>query len=49
MEIVLGGAFANAEFIGNKAEVFERPMRKHGIRYVLHAFNSEATCATCWQ
>jgi hypothetical protein len=42
MEIVLGGAFANAEFIGNKAEVFERPMRKHGIRYVLHAFNSEA-------
>jgi anaerobic magnesium-protoporphyrin IX monomethyl ester cyclase len=42
MEIVLGGAFANAEFIGNKTEVFERPMRKYGIRYVLHAFNSEA-------
>jgi anaerobic magnesium-protoporphyrin IX monomethyl ester cyclase len=42
MEIVLGGAFANAEFIGHKTEVFERPMRKYGIRYVLHAFNSEA-------
>lgn len=42
MEIVLGGAFANAEFIGNKTEAFERPMRKYGIRYVLHAFNSEA-------
>jgi anaerobic magnesium-protoporphyrin IX monomethyl ester cyclase len=42
MEIVPGGAFANAEFIGNKTEVFERPMRKYGIRYVLHAFNSEA-------
>jgi len=42
MEIVLGGAFANAEFIGSKTEAFERPMRKYGIRYVLHAFNSEA-------
>jgi anaerobic magnesium-protoporphyrin IX monomethyl ester cyclase len=42
MEIVLGGAFANAEFIGNKTETFERPMRKYGIRYLLHAFNSEA-------
>jgi p-methyltransferase len=41
MEIVMGGAFANAELIGPGVTSFERPMRKYGLRYVLHAFNSE--------
>jgi len=42
MEILLGGAFANSETISGELGRFERPMRKYGIRYVLHAFNSEA-------
>jgi p-methyltransferase len=42
MDIVLGGAFANSEMIGSEVGRIERPMRKYGIRYVLHAFNSEA-------
>jgi p-methyltransferase len=41
MDIVLGGAFANAQLIGSQVATLERPMRKHGIRYLLHAFNSE--------
>jgi p-methyltransferase len=41
MEIVLGGAFANAETIHAAPDAFEAKMRRHGIRYVLHAFNSE--------
>lgn len=42
MDIVLGGAFANAEVIHADPSAFEARMRKYGIRYVLHAFNSEA-------
>jgi anaerobic magnesium-protoporphyrin IX monomethyl ester cyclase len=49
MEIVPGGAFANAEFIGNKTEVFERPMRKYGIRYVCMLSIRKPTSATCWR
>jgi p-methyltransferase len=41
MDIVLGGAFANAETIHNDPEAFAARMRRLGIRYVLHAFNSE--------
>lgn len=41
MDIVLGGAFANAETIHQSEAEFERRMRKYGIRHVLHAFNSE--------
>ncbi len=42
MNVVLGGAFANAQLIGSEVAKLERPMRKHGIRYILHAFNSES-------
>lgn len=41
MDIVLGGAFANTETIHQSEKEFEKRMRKYGIRYVLHAFNSE--------
>ncbi len=41
MEIVLGGAFANAETINGTPADFESRMRRYGIRYALHAFNSE--------
>lgn len=41
MEIVLGGAFANAETINGAPADFEPRMRRYGIRYALHAFNSE--------
>ena len=41
MDIVLGGAFANAETIHQSPTTFEARMRKYGFRYVLHAFNSE--------
>src|SRR5690242_13334756 len=41
MDIVLGGAFANAETINGDPEGFAGPMRRLGIRYVLYAFNSE--------
>ncbi|MGE5270207.1 MAG: radical SAM protein [Thiohalocapsa sp.] len=41
MEIVLGGAFANAETINGDPENFAARMRRLGIRYVLYAFNSE--------
>src|SRR6185312_8443915 len=41
MEIVLGGAFANAETINGTPADFEQRMRRYGIRYALHAFNSE--------
>ena len=41
MDIVLGGAFANAETIHADPQGFEVRMRRYGIRYVLHAFNSE--------
>ncbi len=41
MEIVLGGAFANGHATGKGVEAFEKPMRRYGIDYVLHAFNSD--------
>lgn len=41
MDIVLGGAFANAETINGEPAAFAQRMRRYGIRYVLHAFNSE--------
>lgn len=41
MNIVLGGAFANGETIHGSPLDFEEKMRKYGIRFVLHAFNSE--------
>jgi len=41
MDIVLGGPFANTRTITGKIADFETTMRKYGIRYVLHAFNSE--------
>ena len=39
--IVLGGAFVNAQFINGDVRNFEKLMRKYGINYILHAFNSE--------
>ncbi len=41
MDIVVGGAFANAQTIHDPVAAYEPRMRKYGIRYVLHAFNSE--------
>ena len=41
MEIVLGGAFANSETIHASPNEFAARMRRFGIRYILHAFNSE--------
>ncbi len=41
MDIVLGGAFANSETIHASPKDFEERMRRFGIRYTLHAFNSE--------
>jgi len=41
MKIVLGGAFANEQTINSTVEEFESPMRKFGVDYVLHAFNSD--------
>jgi anaerobic magnesium-protoporphyrin IX monomethyl ester cyclase len=41
MDIVMGGAFANAQATSGEVNPFEKPMRRHGIRFMLHAFNSE--------
>lgn len=41
MKIVLGGAFANEQTINSSVEEFESPMRRFGVDYVLHAFNSD--------
>ena len=41
IKIILGGAFINSQFLNSGFEVFEKPMRKHGIDFVLHSFNSE--------
>jgi p-methyltransferase len=41
MDIVLGGAFANSQVPDGNVASLEKPMRKHGIRYVIHSFNSE--------
>ena len=42
MKIVLGGAFANEQTINGTVAGFEAPMRKYGVDYILHAFNSDA-------
>ena len=39
--LILGGAFINDQFLNHGAKVFERPLRKYGIDYVVHSFNSE--------
>ena len=41
MEILVGGAFANAETINKDARGFEQHMRRCKVNYVLHAFNPE--------
>jgi len=41
MKIVIGGAFANEQTINGVINDFEGPMRKYGIDYVLHSFNSD--------
>ncbi len=41
MKIALGGAFTNEQTINQPASALEGPMRKYGIDYVLHAFNSD--------
>jgi len=41
VKVVLGGAFTNATATNHGPQSFEEPMKKHGIDYVLHAFNSE--------
>ncbi|MDD5422651.1 MAG: radical SAM protein [Candidatus Omnitrophota bacterium] len=40
--IALGGAFVNEQSINGELRDMEKPMRKYGINYILHAFNSEA-------
>lgn len=42
MNIVLGGAFANSSVANGGVLRFEKAMRKCGINYLLHAFNSES-------
>jgi p-methyltransferase len=46
MQIVVGGAFTNEQTINNTIPGFEPPMRKYGLRYVLHGFNSESDLVT---
>ncbi len=41
MDIVVGGAFANTQASEDQLHGPEKPMRKHGIRYFVHSFNSE--------
>lgn len=41
MDIVVGGAYANTQASEDALADLERPMRKHGIRYIVHSFNSE--------
>jgi anaerobic magnesium-protoporphyrin IX monomethyl ester cyclase len=41
MKIVIGGAFANEQTINSTINDFEEPMRKYGLDYVLHSFNSD--------
>ena len=41
MKIAIGGAFANEQTINSTIGEFEKPMRKYGIDYVLHSFNSD--------
>ena len=42
MKILVGGAFANERTINGEISEFEKPMRKYGISYLLHGFNSES-------
>lgn len=42
MEIIVGGAFTNSRVLSAGVAGLERPMRKYGIDYILHAFNSDA-------
>lgn len=41
MSVVLGGAFTNEQTINHELSIFEARMRRYGIDYVLHAFNSD--------
>ncbi len=41
MEILIGGAFANAETVSKNPKNFEKHMRKCKVNYILHAFNPE--------
>ncbi|BAM91495.1 Fe-S oxidoreductase [Bradyrhizobium oligotrophicum S58] len=41
MEIIVGGAFANSYIINGSPADLAEPMRKYGIKHMLHAFNSE--------
>jgi p-methyltransferase len=41
MKILIGGAFANEQTINSDIQGFEGPMRKYGVDYVLHSFNSD--------
>lgn len=38
---VLGGAFVSSAFLIKGASHFEKPMRKYGIKYIIHSYNSE--------
>lgn len=49
MQIVVGGAFTNEQTINGTIPGFEKPMRKFGIRYVLHGFNSESDLVSLCQ
>lgn len=40
-QIVVGGAFVNERTINGTVAGFEPQMRRYGLRYVLHGFNSE--------
>jgi p-methyltransferase len=42
MDIMVGGAHANSKVLSTGVGSLEQPMRKYGIDYVLHAFNSDA-------
>lgn len=42
VKIVVGGAFINEQTINGTVPEFEQSMRKYGIQYVLHGFNSES-------
>ena len=41
MDIVVGGAFVNSQVPDGNLTVLEKPMRKYGVRYAVHSFNSE--------
>jgi p-methyltransferase len=49
MKIVVGGAFTNEQTINGTLPGLEKPMRKYGLRYVLHGFNSESDLVSLLQ